>query len=229
MSVEAMSWAMNDAPVDDPNAAAVLIGLANHARADGTSAFPSVATLCRYTRLSERTVRRKLDELERAGLITQGSPSVVASHIDRADRRPKVYDLALHLTRGDGVSQRQAVNATGCHGDRNGVSPVHERGVTVTPEPYKELKQENTRANDTTFDEWWALYPRKVAKGQARRAHKAAAKKVDHATLCEATRRFARSDAAGDPQFIPYPATWLHGERWLDVMATASTQRQDWE
>ena len=41
----------------------VLGGLANHAGPDGTGAFPSVATLVRYTGLSERTVRTCLDRL----------------------------------------------------------------------------------------------------------------------------------------------------------------------
>src|SRR5690348_3117788 len=64
VSVEAISWALNFAlvPADrggQPSSACkfVLVGLANHARPDGTGAFPSVATLMRYTGLSERTVR----------------------------------------------------------------------------------------------------------------------------------------------------------------------------
>src|SRR5689334_22705012 len=64
VSVEAISWALNLAPVPAdrggrPSSACrfVLVGLANHAGADGTGAFPSVATLVRYTGVSERTVR----------------------------------------------------------------------------------------------------------------------------------------------------------------------------
>src|SRR5690348_18449142 len=64
MSVEAISWALNLAPVPadrrgQPSSACklVLVGLANHAGPDGTGAFPSAATLVRYTGLSERTVR----------------------------------------------------------------------------------------------------------------------------------------------------------------------------
>ena len=56
MSVEAISWALNLAPVPagrggQPSSACkfVLVGLANHAGPDGTGAFPSVATLVRYT------------------------------------------------------------------------------------------------------------------------------------------------------------------------------------
>jgi hypothetical protein len=64
VSVEAISWALNLAPVPadrggQPSSACkfVLVGLANHAGPDGTGAFPSVATVVRYTGLSERTVR----------------------------------------------------------------------------------------------------------------------------------------------------------------------------
>ena len=60
MSIEAISWALNFAPVPadrggQPSSACkfVLVGLANHAGPDGTAAFPSVATLVRYTGLIE--------------------------------------------------------------------------------------------------------------------------------------------------------------------------------
>ena len=108
MSVEAISWALNLAPVPaDSNGQPsspckfVLVGLANHAGPDGTGAFPSVATLVRYTGLSERTVRTCLDRLEADGTIRPCDPAIVAARIRRADRRPKGWDLDLTLIRGD--------------------------------------------------------------------------------------------------------------------------------
>jgi hypothetical protein len=105
VSVEAISWALNLAsvPADGrggPSSACkfVLVGLANHAGPDGTGAFPSVATLVRYTGLSERTVRTCLDRLEAEGIITPCDPDIVAARIKRADRRPQGWDL--NLTRG---------------------------------------------------------------------------------------------------------------------------------
>jgi pyocin large subunit-like protein len=96
MSVEAISWALNLAPVPadrrgEPSSACkfVLVGLANHAGPDGSGAFPSVATLVRYTGLSERTVRTCLDRLEAGGIIRPCDPDLVAARIKRADRRPK--------------------------------------------------------------------------------------------------------------------------------------------
>jgi Helix-turn-helix domain len=108
VSVEAISWALNLAPVPadrggQPSSACkfVLVGLANHAGPDGTAAFPSVATLVRYTGLSERTVRACLDRLQAEGLISPCDPDIVAARIKRADRRPQGWDLSLSLVRDD--------------------------------------------------------------------------------------------------------------------------------
>jgi hypothetical protein len=79
----------------------VLVGLANHAGPDGTGAFPSVATLVRYTGLSERTVRTCLDRLAAEGIIPPCDPDIVAARIKRADRRPQGWDLNLSLVRDD--------------------------------------------------------------------------------------------------------------------------------
>jgi hypothetical protein len=77
----------------------VLVGLANHAGLVGTGAFPSVATLIRYTGLSERTVRTCLDRLESEGIILPCDPDIVAARIKRADRRRQGWDLDLSLVR----------------------------------------------------------------------------------------------------------------------------------
>jgi hypothetical protein len=104
VSVEAISWALNLAPVPadrggQPSSACkfVLVGLANHAGPDGTGAFPSAATLVRYTGLSERTVRTCLDRLAAEGIIAPCDPGIVAARIKRADRRPQGWDLNLSL------------------------------------------------------------------------------------------------------------------------------------
>jgi Helix-turn-helix domain len=108
VSVEAISWALNLAPVPvdrggQPSSACkfVLVGLANHAGPDGTGAFPSVATLVRYTGLSERTVRTCLDRLAAEGIIASCDPDIIAARIKRADRRPQGWDLNLSLVRDD--------------------------------------------------------------------------------------------------------------------------------
>ncbi len=166
MSVEAISWAMNLAPVPSdsngkPSSSCrfVLVAIANHADPYGEDAFPSVATLMRYTDLSERTVRTCLDRLEAAGVIRPGNEAAAAARIPRADHRPKVWSLDMTLVRGDlddhavtslerqfpGLRQRIAAQ----HGvqplhpvepgqNGHGVQPLHPRGATIAPEPYIE-------------------------------------------------------------------------------------------
>ena len=89
MSIEAINWALNHAPCENSTQKLVLFALANHAHPDGTSAFPSVARIMRYTLLSERAIRLHLAGLEELGLIERGDAMVVASYINRPDRRPQ--------------------------------------------------------------------------------------------------------------------------------------------
>ena len=69
------------------------------------------------------------------------------------------------------------------------------------------------------FDEFWSLYPRKIAKATARKAwaklsaeqQLMAAKAID--THCQYWKA-----KETELEFIPYPATWLNNERWEDEL-----------
>lgn len=100
VSIEAISWALNKAPIprerrDASSLTMVLVGLANHADPDGRNAYPSLARLGRYTRLSERSIRYALRTLQELNLIHPSNPDIVAANIPRGDRRPNNYNLAL--------------------------------------------------------------------------------------------------------------------------------------
>ncbi len=133
-----MSWALSlpTQVLKDASARHVLLCLANYAGSNGAGAFPSATTLAQDTGLSERTVRYKLDDLEKSGLIKQGNQAIAAVHIDRHDRRPVVYDL--QLLRGANAaprSDRGANDGTGCSSEQNGVQPTTERGAAAAPNP----------------------------------------------------------------------------------------------
>jgi len=103
VSIEAINWALTTAAIpsgrrDASSLAVVLVGLANHADPDGRNAFPSLGTLVRYTRLSERSVRYALRALQELDLIRPSDPEIVAAYVKRADRRPNGYDLVVHST-----------------------------------------------------------------------------------------------------------------------------------
>ena len=66
---------------------------------------------------------------------------------------------------------------------------------------------------DELFEKFWALYPKKIARGAAKKAW-AKVGIYDREAILRVLGngyRFPR-----DRQFIPYPASWLNAERWLD-------------
>lgn len=74
-----------------------------------------------------------------------------------------------------------------------------------------------------TFDEWWAAYPKKEGKGQARPAYKRASKKISSSELVELTVKWFSSRPDLERKYIPLPASWLNSERWADETPTDTT------
>lgn len=68
-----------------------------------------------------------------------------------------------------------------------------------------------------TFDDFWLMYPRKVAK-------KAARKEWDRLTPTQqmdalvALLDWRKVFANRDEEKVPHGSTWLHGERWEDEL-----------
>ncbi|MEW6460398.1 MAG: DnaT-like ssDNA-binding domain-containing protein [Pseudomonadota bacterium] len=148
MSVQAMSWALAQTVVSDASARHVLLCLANYADKDGCGAFPSAASLADDTGLAVRTVRYKLEQLQELGAIRPGNQAIAAAYIDRGDRRPVVYDLAMERGAADAPrAERPATGAprenvrgangdsTGCKPQQHGVQSTTARGARVAPNP----------------------------------------------------------------------------------------------
>jgi hypothetical protein len=66
------------------------------------------------------------------------------------------------------------------------------------------------------FDEFWKLYPRRVAKGQAVKAWKTATKTTAPTVILDAAAHYRDDPNLPEKRFIPYPATWLNGQCWED-------------
>ena len=130
-----MAWAIEQQQVTGATARHVLLVLANYADHEGRCAFPSATTLARNTGLTERGVRLKLAELQKLGAIKLGNQAIVAAHIDRADRRPVVYDLCItgvnpvHPAATGGTSRQHGVNKNAARGEPRSPKPpfTHQR------------------------------------------------------------------------------------------------------
>lgn len=92
--------------------------------------------------------------------------------------------------------------------------PITNAQPTVAREPSK-------------FPDWWAIWGKKKAKGDAEKAYKAALKKISHDDLMAKTQTYwdhvKRSRT--DLQYVPYPATWLRAEQWDDDLTDTPGQQ----
>lgn len=96
---------------------------------------------------------------------------------------------------------------------------VKGEGEGIENTPRARVPRSRRESEPEGFAEWYAAYPRKAARTDAARAFARALKTGATAEgLTAALRRAAfRTD---DPQFIPYPATWLNKGHWRDAPAS---------
>ncbi len=99
----------------------------------------------------------------------------------------------------------------------------HEHGATPTSP--RTAKPTNA-ALDARFDEFWDAYDRKVAKGAAVKAWRAALRRgvtPDH--LITAAAAFHAKQVRDDTpsEFVPHPASWLNAERYDDEEPTTTS------
>ena len=137
MSVQSMSWALEQRDIVDATARYVLLVLANYADKNGRGAFPSSSSISEDTGLSIRTVKYKLDHLLEIGVIRLGNQAIAGAYIDRHDRRPTVYDLCVERGAPAAPGSERGANddTTGCSSRQNGVQTTTERGAGAAPNP----------------------------------------------------------------------------------------------
>lgn len=135
MSVKAMTWVWDYSQAKG-NDRLVLLAIADSADHDGSNAWPSVATLCRKTGLSESTVHRCIRSLVKLGELRvdrqAGGPARM-----RAEARPNAYTVLM------AVPAAAPVYPQGCQDDTRGGASMTPGGcqeetgpgVTVTPKP----------------------------------------------------------------------------------------------
>jgi len=77
------------------------------------------------------------------------------------------------------------------------------------------------------FERFWWAFPRRKAKGLARKAFTKAIQLTDIETICEGALNYARDNQFTDARFIKHPATWLNQECWDDEPDRDSFAAQD--
>lgn len=110
--------------------------------------------------------------------------------------------------------------------------PAHESepsGSTLFDSPAPGADATDEQQEDADFAAFYAIYPRKVAKGNARKAFAAAVKRgAEPAALIAAAQahRDQWAKARTEARFIPHPTTWLNAERYDDELPAPATDGQ---
>ena len=196
MSIEAVSLVLNNSRATG-RAKLVLLGIANHLGDQG--AWPSISTLARYANASERSVKRDIQELVQLGELKvelQNAPTT------------QQYKTNLYwITISSGVTESTAgVTDWVSRGDssgKSGVTPVGTQNIIRT------IREPSLKSDLESFDTFWTLYPKKVAKADALKAWKQVLKKKTADEMIGLTKAYSESKLP-DMTYIPYPASWLN-------------------
>lgn len=99
---------------------------------------------------------------------------------------------------------------------------AYELDPSLKPKEAKPTTLNKEREIERGFDQFWTIYPKKRAKGYARKAFRSAVKKHfngECGPLLNAAQNYADHCSRlppGEDRFIPHPSTWINGERWDD-------------
>lgn len=117
-----------------------------------------------------------------------------------------------------------------------------QRNVSVTVDATPQIQNRDRTETEQTppnpqngqarysgeFEEFWAAYPRKAAKGDAWKAWRKLKPNSElRATILVAIERHKLTDDWQRQlgKFIPYPASWLNSKRWEDGIASIDNKK----
>lgn len=185
------------------------------------AAWPSVDSIARVCRLNSKTVRASLRLLVSWNLVVRRDcPGRTNTYtltrpsqwlVPSAAASPSQFDTPPSNWEGTPPQ-------TGHH---RPYQKEPDEGNPIEGNPLKEELYPQSIRN-SSLEEIYQLYPRKVAKPDALRAIQKAVAEFGESLVSERTRLFA-STCNWEPQFIPHPAAWFNQQRFNDDPSTWRT------
>lgn len=184
----------------------VLLVIADHASDDGTEAWPSQRLIAEKASLTIRTVQTCINKLQAGGWLHMEKRAGGSLNC-RDDRRPNKYTIHVGKLRGEIASPRKSRGEIEVGNEAKSAS-ITGRNTHPMNHPSK------PPIEPPTFEDFYKNYPRKTAKGAARKVWGRLSPE-DREKAVEGALRYS-NDPNRDESFTAYPATWLNAERWLD-------------
>jgi len=194
----------------------VLLSIADHQGELG--AWPSIETLAKMVNSSPRSVQRDIQDLIELGELVVEFRSAPTYGPYKANRYfvnlPGVTNEVSEVT-------KTASEVTDLESEvTESASEVTAGGVLTLN---RTLKETLTKQADESFETFWNLYPKKVAKADALKAWKQVLKKKTADEMIGITKAYSESKLP-DVTYIPYPASWLNKGLYESVENEKPTQ-----
>jgi hypothetical protein len=106
---------------------------------------------------------------------------------------------------------------------------LQKRSSNGTEQNRTEQKQSKAIVDDSLFDKFYVVYPKKVARAAALKAFKSCKPNESLVETMIAALKLQTDSPDWQKEggkYIPNPATWLNGERWKDQLAIPEKQTQ---
>jgi len=183
-------------------------------------AWPSQETIATDLHVSRRHIQTTIKRLGQSGYLIVVKPekqgrghhlryALGNSTKGRTELHPLSEEKALRASPFTGKRAQK--------GARKGRSPVRTNTIQ---EHYHTTTARSKPMYDTGgFDSFWQVWPKKKAKLDAIKAWEKlnpSGELVDRIIAAVEFQKQSRDWLKNDGQYIPYPATWLNGQRWTD-------------
>jgi Helix-turn-helix domain len=188
----------------------VLMVISCHMNDMGEGCYPSTKRIAEYASLSERSVCTHIEDAGKAGWLevkTHGYSGQGWARHEYLPLWPEGTELASAPP-----AERTEPRARGTEPDDNKALKEVQRNISG-----EQLTEQHI--GRPRFDFFWDLYPRKVSRPHAEKAWRSVDGDRKYAEIMAGLRRWVNSaDWKERPaDKLPYPATWLNGERWNDL------------
>jgi hypothetical protein len=197
----------------------------------------SLDTISKKARVSRRSAYTAIRELLDVGLLEELRAPVDAN--GKPTGKPGLYRFLFPDVAVVFETRRKSRQATIAHLDDERQATIAEGQATIahgvgnhcsqSQETPSRTQTKSSSSRDVElrlapvvadlFDVFWAKYPKRVGKKDARTAfERALKKKVDPGVLIAGAEAYARrcQNEGTESRFIKYPQAWLNGERWND-------------
>lgn len=183
----------------------------------------SISGLASISKEKADAIETGLKELKKEGylVIDKILPSVTES--GRIEYVYNIYEYP-QLYKKQGV-EKQGVEFQGVEFQAVENPPQLNTNKSITKELITYDIKENIKRKDNDdilmlFDSFWKVYPRKVAKKEAKKSWKRVCKnKETYNSIMKAlTTQIVAYKWDKNIQYCPHPSTWLNQERWNDVV-----------